>query len=131
MLLIATSLALLVMYAGVKLLIQIQKEILGSPFRFAAWFFLIAGFLVLALTGACCIAMCCKYGSHMMYKNKMMKEDYLEEHHMGYKKMMRYHYGGPDEDCTLNRHCCDGKITKCCSYMDACKVDTTKISRKP
>jgi hypothetical protein len=129
MLLIAASLALLVMYAGVKLLIQIQKEILGNPFRFAAWFFIIAGFLVLALTGACCIAMCCKYGSHMMHKNKMMEDDYLEGHHMGYKKMMKCHYEGSDEDCT--RHCCGNEMVKCCSYMDACKMDTTKINHKP
>jgi hypothetical protein len=128
MLLIAASLALLVMYAGVKLLIQIQKEIPGNLFRFAAWFFIIAGFLVLALTGACCIAMCCKYGSHMMY-NKMMKDDYLEGHPMNHKKMMRYHYEGPDEDC--NRHCCDNEIVKCCSYIDASKRDTTKINHKP
>lgn len=131
MLLIAASLALLVMYAGVKLLIQIQKEIPGNLFRFAAWSFIIAGFLVLILTGACCIAMCCKYGSHMMYNNKMMKDDYLEGHYMGYKKMMKYHHGEPDEDCILNRHCCDNEMGKCCSYIDACKRDTTKINHKP
>ena len=55
MFLIAASLALLVIYAGVKLLIQVKKEILGSSYWRTAWLFIIAGFLVLICTGARCI----------------------------------------------------------------------------
>jgi len=74
--LIAASLALLVIYAGVKLLIQIKKEILGSSFRRAAWFFIIAGSLILICTGARCIYMGSKYRAHMMHmENKTMYND--------------------------------------------------------
>jgi hypothetical protein len=132
MLLVAASLALLVVYAGVKLLIQTQKETLSNLYRCAAWFFIIAGFFMLVITGACCIAMCCKYGSHMMHKeHKMMggDNDYMKgDHHMGYNKMMKYHHGH-DEDYNMYINCCGSQMGKCCSYMDACKTDTAKINR--
>lgn len=47
MLLIASSLTLLAIYAGVKLLIQTQKENLGALYKCVSWFIIIMGFLTL------------------------------------------------------------------------------------
>lgn len=76
MLLIAASLAILVIYAGVKLLIQAKKEILGSSYRRAAWCFILAGFIILICTGAHCAAMCNRYGTHFMcWENEKLNEE--------------------------------------------------------
>ncbi|MBI2270400.1 MAG: hypothetical protein HYU69_08600 [Bacteroidetes bacterium] len=124
-LLVATSLALLVIYAGIKLLIQTKQENLGNLYKGASWFFIIAGLLTLVCIGACCIAMCCKYGMHMMHKGHHMKG-----YHDGYKKEMKYHHGKMDEGCIINFNCCGSEMAKCCSYMDYCKQDTIKYNRK-
>jgi hypothetical protein len=131
MLLVSTSLALLVIYAGVKLLIQTKKETLGSLFRYAAWFFIIAGFFTLAATGAACLAVCAKYGMHMMHKNKMMGDErYMMGHHkkmMGHhkdhKKKMKYYHGESDRDCTVNINCGCGIMCKCDDNDSGCKCD--------
>jgi len=132
-LLVAISLALLVVYAGVKLLIQTKRETLGHLYRCAAWFFIIAGFLTLACTGACCIAMCCKYGMGMMRKeHKMMGDEedhYMKGYHKGYKKMMKYHHREHDEGCTVNINCCGEGMEKCCNYTDVCKRDTMSYKK--
>jgi len=78
MILIAASLALLVIYAGVKLLIQAKKEILGSSYRRAAWSFIIAGFIILACACVHCTAMYHRYGTHIMYWGT---EKYNDENH--------------------------------------------------
>jgi hypothetical protein len=115
MLLIAVSLALLVVYAGVKLLIQAKKEILGNGYRFVAWLFIIAGFLTLACTG---MAMCHKYNS------KMMGYRYWKGNHNG----MNFRQGWDDkEGC-----CARIDTSRCCQYNDARITDTLKnSSRKP
>lgn len=130
-LLVANSLALLVIYAGIKLLIQTKRESLGNIFKAASWFFIISGLLTLACIGACCIAMCCKYGMNMMHKKHGMMWDGKEHHmmkdyHDKYKKKMKYHHGAMEEGCTINLNCCGTEMGKCCSYMDYCKMDTTK-----
>jgi hypothetical protein len=133
-LLIAASLALLVIYAGVKLLIQTKKESLGNLYRAASWFFIIAGFLTLACTGACCIALCCKYGAKMMHKqHKMMGygEDYqMKDHHKGYKYMMKRHWDSRDGSDKIIINCCGNGIEKCCDYRDICKPDTMNYNQK-
>jgi hypothetical protein len=131
MLLISSSLALLVIYAGVKLLIQTKKELLGNLFRCAAWFFIIAGFLTLVCTGACCIAMCCKYGSKMMHKeHKMMGygDEGMKWHFKDYNKM-RHHkeYGGY---CCSEGNCGGSGEFKCSDHSNACHLDTANYNRK-
>jgi hypothetical protein len=134
MLLVASALALLVVYAGVNLLIQTKKETLGNRVKCAAWFFIIAGFLILACAGACCIAMCCRYGSKMMRQEHKMMGGYenedMKEHFKHYKKMMKYHRMQSGEGCVVNINCCSSEMEKCCDYRDACKPDTMKYNRK-
>src|SRR5438270_165258 len=133
-LLIAAPLALLVVYAGIKLLIQTKREVLGHLYKCASWFFIIAGLLTLACIGACGIAMCCKYGMGMMHKkNKMMHEYYHGDmhEHMGWdhhKKMMK-HFCKDEEGCAININCCGRDIEKCCSYTDVCKPDTMRCKK--
>jgi hypothetical protein len=128
MILIASSLALLVIYAGVKLLIQTKRESLSNLFRYAAWFFIIAGFVTLTCAGACCIAMYCKHGLKMMHKeNKMMGDDrYKKRYHKGHKKMMKYHHKKHAEGSVVNINCCSHEIEKHCDYGKAGKMDTLK-----
>jgi hypothetical protein len=130
MLLIASSLALLVVYAGVKLLIQSGKEALGRPYQCGAWCFIIAGFLILACSGICCIAKCCRYGQHMMMmkEHMLMKRDHSwerdmrEDHH---EKMMRHHHHG-EEACMEEMICCPEHMVKCYVFKgEDCKTDTT------
>jgi hypothetical protein len=123
-LLIAGSLALLVVYAGVKLHIQTKKETLGNPYRCAAWFFIVSGFLILACSGACCIAKCCKYGMGMMHKEKMMGYggDGDMKQHDHFKKKMNCHYHEEEGQCEAE--CCSRKMERCCSYMEVCKKDS-------
>ncbi|MGZ3901314.1 MAG: hypothetical protein ACXVNM_00805 [Bacteroidia bacterium] len=132
MLLIASSLALLVVYAGVKLLIQSKKEALVNQFRYAAWFFIVAGFLILACTGAFCIAMCCSYGAKMMHgQHSMMGSEghCMKEHQGEYKKMMKYHHQYEGGGCMINRNCCDSQMEKCCDKSNMCKPDSMKCRK--
>jgi len=85
MLLIACSLALLVMYAGVKLMAQIQKESLGKMYCYFSWFMIISGFLMIMCIGCFAVIRCCHYPEQMMEKKyKMMKE-------------RRFHEGGMED----------------------------------
>jgi predicted membrane protein len=136
MLLIAASLALLVVHAGVKLLIQAKRETLGNLYRCAAWFFIISGFLTLLIAIICCIAMFFVHGAQMMMKmhkeNKMMfDQDHMGMHHKGNMKMMKFHHGWNNEDCNENMNCCSKEMSKCCSYTDYCKTDSLKHVHKP
>jgi hypothetical protein len=134
MIIIGSSLALLVIYAGIKLLIQVKRESLSHLFRFAAGFFIVAGFLTLACAGACCIAMCCKYGSHMMHKeHKMMAHDGYDGydgdnemyHHRAFSGMGG-HYRCDKDECSN----CKVEGTKnCCDPNGVCKIDTAKYKR--
>lgn len=131
MILVASALALLVIYAGVKLLIQTKRESLSNLFRCAAWFFIIAGFLTLACAGACCIILCCKYGMKMMHKEHAIMgdgHDGMKGYHKRHKKMMKYHppHG---EGSIVNINCCDHEMNKCCDYMEVCKMDSVKYKR--
>ena len=132
MILIGSSLALLVIYAGVKLLIQAKKEMLGHIYNCAAWFFIIAGFLSLACAGTCCIAMCCKYGTKMMHKEHGRMDgghNDMEGYHMNHKKMMHCHPMEHDAGCMVNINCCEHSMDKCCDYMNVCKPDSVKYKR--
>jgi len=72
MLLIATGVALLVIFAGMKLLAQTKKDALGNMFKYVSWFITIMGFLMLLCVGAHCIMRHCHRGGHcMMMKTEM------------------------------------------------------------
>lgn len=147
MLLVAISLAIMIVYAGVKLLIQINKEGLGMIYRCAAWAFIIAGFITLTITCIICIALCCRYGMHMMQMNhKMMGHDngqymgrymrgqntdyyYMKDYHKSMKKMMKCHH--KEKDCEKNKDCSHkmksgGDMDMCSMHAAMCKSDTMK-----
>ncbi len=87
MLLIACSLALLVMYAGVKLLAQIQKESLGKLYCYFSWFMIVSGFLMLLCIGCFAVIRCCHYPERMMEeKYKMMNHSYMMMDRRGYEE---------------------------------------------
>ena len=133
-LLVASSLALLVVFAGVKLLIQVNRETLGNLYKCAAWFFIISGFVILASTGACCIVMCFKYGAKMMHKaHKMMmggEGHYMKGGDKSHKKMMKYHCAGQHEGCRSNMNCCRYEMDQCYGHKDVCKTDTMKCNKR-
>ncbi len=131
MLLAAASLALLVVYAGIKLHIQTAKETLGTLYRCASWFFIISGFVILACAGVCCIAKCCKYGQKMMHKDqKMMK---WPHHKHGIMEMeedddrMKYHYRKHANSCYHHDNCGVQEMNKCCTIREnACRTDSAQ-----
>jgi len=133
MLLIATALALLVVYAGVKLLIQVKKETLGNLYKGAAWFFIVAGFATLASAGALCVAKCVKYGTKMMYREHRMRggDGYndMKKRYKHHKKMMKYHERDMRDDkvVCVNYGCCP---TDKNFAGDACPTDTLKKTHK-
>jgi len=150
MLLIAASLALLVVYAGVKLLIQSKRETLGNLYKCAAWFFIVSGFFTLFIAIISCIAMFFMHGAKMMMmhkegkmmmhkEGKMFGHDSMCKYNKGSMKMMKCKHGGCGESCSGN--CCGGcndnmnycrkDMGKCCSYMDYCKPDSMKNAHKP
>jgi len=102
MLLIAFALALLVIVAGMKLLINTKKEMLGNFYKFVSWFVIVMGFLMLLFT--CCSGMC-----HMCFKKERMMKMMEERHHFyggmqgeeGCCKMMHDCYGGAE----MKEHC--------------------------
>ena len=96
MLLISGSLALLVVFAGVMLLIQVKKEALNQVYRFAAWCFMVSGLLMFISTGAVGIALCFKYGAKMMKKEYKMKG---RDYHKGDYGHMWYNM--PDKMMTI------------------------------
>jgi hypothetical protein len=125
--LVAAPLAILVIYAGLKLLIQTKKEMLGNFYRYASWFFIISGFFILVCAGACCIVMCCKYGSKMMHKEHKMKRHYegrYMEDDRSHKGMMKSCHCDRDMDRKVVANCGCGERLKCCDYNEVCKMDT-------
>lgn len=150
-LLVASSLALLVVYAGIKLLIQCRKETLGVLYRCASWFFIASGLLILLTAGACCIAMCCNYGMHMMMNKKQghmgayhghyrMDEREMDDY-KGHKRMQKCYQDRMD-GCGMQKCCqdktggcgnatwCSREKDDCCQQGDhSCKRDTSKTYR--
>lgn len=96
MLLIATSLSLLAIVAGMFLLAQTKKENLGNLFKYVSYFVVITGFLSLICIGTRCV-MRCSYGG------------------AGNCGMMQY---GGDMKCKemmMDDQCHKGMKMKCCS----------------
>jgi hypothetical protein len=99
-LLVAVALALLVIYAGIKLLIQVKKEALGNLYKIAAWGLIIAAKVLILMVAVASILMCLKFG---MRKNKM-KHRFENQggmwHHQMHGGMM--HQGGQNGMCGMN-----------------------------
>ena len=77
MCIIAFTLGLLVIVAGMKLLAQTQKDNLGNLFKYVSWFVIVMGFLSLLGTGLHCAMNCCHRHEHrmMMRECRMMDND--------------------------------------------------------
>ncbi|HTA83979.1 MAG TPA: hypothetical protein VK783_13635 [Bacteroidia bacterium] len=77
MCIIAFTLGLLVIVAGMKLLAQTQKDNLSNLFKYVSWFVIVMGFLSLIGTGLHCAMNCCHRHEHrmMMRECRMMDND--------------------------------------------------------
>jgi len=75
MLLIACSLALIVIYAGMKLLAQTKREVLGNLYKYVSLFLVTIGFLLLICISCCGMMRCCHMGERMMERKCMMMEE--------------------------------------------------------
>jgi hypothetical protein len=127
MLLIASPLALLVIYAGMKLLAQTKKEALGNLHKYVSWFLVIMGFLLLFGISCACIVRCCHQGERMMeQKCKMMEErNFNGGCQMGGQMpcMMMYGHGRMMEGCCggmMNRRHHGGEMEGCCNEREEC-----------
>ncbi len=109
MLLIASALALLVIYAGMKLYALTKKEGLSNLFKYMSWFIVIMGFLILICVGAHCLMRCCLRGEHNMMMRTEMRDDGWGNRHM---EGMYCHHDG-----MMRGGCCDGMRDGCCDGM--------------
>jgi hypothetical protein len=150
-LLIAGALALLVIYAGIILLIQVKREALGNPYRIAAWGLIIAGKLLLILIAVGCVVACLRFGMKM--RKGRMKQGYenyegMGYHHKMHAKMMHdmggmdgmgsHPMGGMgsckmDGTCGMQNHCkmngVEGGKDCCANMMMNCAADSVKKKR--
>lgn len=109
MLLIAASLAFLVIYAGIKLLIQTQQETLDKLYKYVACLFIAAGFFILA--GAACLSLvhfCYKGGAMMERRHRIM-----EGKHEGKGPMMDHTNMEHYRMMMGNMSCSDGREDAC------------------
>lgn len=88
MLVIACSLALLVIYAGANLLMRVKAEQPGRFYKYVSWFLITVGFLLVLSTGAllgasCCMQPACQHGHGCCLHQKM--------HHPGSASRMWHH----------------------------------------
>ena len=97
MLLIACSLALLVIVAGMKLLAQTQKETLSNLYKYVSWFTVIMGFLILICIGCRMVIHGFHHGDRMMEgRGHMMEEGYFTSPPM---------MGSQRGDCMMMQDC--------------------------
>ena len=87
MLLIAFTLALLVIVAGMKLMAQAQKESLGNLYKYVSWFVVVMGFLCLL-----CVGMHCAMRCHRNHCERMENRCEMHEH-SGCNEMMHCNHG--------------------------------------
>jgi hypothetical protein len=128
LLLIAFTLCLLVIVAGMKLLAQTQKDNLGNLYKYVSMFIIVMGFLSLLCVGVHCIMGCCHRGEHrmMMRKCRMMDNDCSGVNgcgdEMGCERGMRHNDRCMMQsgDCNMSGNCImNGK----CSEGSDCKED--------
>lgn len=94
MLIIACSLALLVIYAGAKLGIQVKLNALNRLYGYISWFMIIMGFLLVLGTGAAAAFRCCQAFSGM--------HGSCGGHHQSYRMHAKNSCGG---DCDSRSTC--------------------------
>lgn len=123
MLLIACTLALLVIIVGMKFLAQVQKENLGNLYKYVTWFVIIMGFLCLLCIGArCALRHCSKYNSCTMQQNcPMMDHDGCSGmgNMGGCGNMM-----GCCNHCMMNRGCNEDMRGGCGNMSDKCQHES-------
>lgn len=122
MTLIATSLALLAIAAGLFLLDKTRKESLGNLFKFSSWLIIVVGFLCLACISVRGFMHCGKGGCNIEKRCERMQEGCVE-------KQMNCHKTGM-EDCGkhgMMQECChmDKHEEKCCASREKSCTKTT------
>lgn len=132
MLLVACALALLVIYAGMKLLALTKKDSLGNLYRYVSWFIIIVGFLLVLCVAAHCVMRVCHCGDKMMMQTDMRDGydgrgmDGMNHH----RWMMRDGcYGGMMRgSCDGTMRGCDGSMKDgaCCGGMNGGHCDGMK-----
>ncbi len=139
MLLIACSLALLVMYAGVKLLALTQKEALGNLYKYFSWFTILMGFLLLMCVSCFAVIRCFRIHEQMMNGKQhydgfgrdgkmgpfMMWDGHINNGEMdGFWRRREGHQERMDGECRYDG-VCDGKDGECQMKKDeALKKDS-------
>jgi hypothetical protein len=136
MLLIAFGIALLVIVAGIKLLIHIQKETLGNFYKYVSWFVVTMGFLMLFFISCAGVCRLCFAKERMMeHKFKMMEEKHHEffggREEDGYERRGDYHgkmgRWEREEGCERNEmrgnysereECCERKKEECHKWKE-------------
>ncbi|MGP8217542.1 MAG: hypothetical protein ACLQQ4_18380 [Bacteroidia bacterium] len=108
MLLIAFTIGLLVIVAGMKLLAQTQKENLGILYKYVSWFVVIMGFLSLICVGMHCIVNHCRNAEKCRMENRYGMDDggYYNMH--GCNDMMRCNHRMGGGNCMMMHGGCDG-----------------------
>ncbi len=141
MLLIAFGIALLVIVAGMKLLIHIQKEMLGNFYKYVSWFVVTMGFLMLFFISCAGVCRLCFARERMMeHKFKMMEEEhqgFFSGRESGYERMGGYHgkmgRWDREEGCERNEmrggfpeheECCERNKEECHKWKEKHEEET-------
>ncbi len=99
LLLISTSLALLVTYAGVKLLMQVQKDELNNLYKYVSWFFIITGLFTLLIT-------LCFFMIKVKNQGEIIMKENFKNHGIG--------INNNELDACMKIYGCEIKHAKCC-----------------
>ncbi|HWY11648.1 MAG TPA: hypothetical protein VN026_10005 [Bacteroidia bacterium] len=147
MLLIGCSLALLVIYAGMKLMAQTEKENLGKMYKYVSMFLVVMGFLMISGAACCGIMRCCHRGHEMMERKERMMEERCFGNscmggQMGHHNMMfrqRMNMEGCCEGMMMNGSCgmmmrgggCEGEMNGCHGkMMGKCRGDNEECDEE-
>lgn len=122
MLLIACTLALLVIVAGMKLMAQTQKDNLGNLYKYVSWFVVVMGFLCLLCVGMHCAMRCCHKHERMNRHCEMYMHEGCDGGMMNCNRGMM---GG----CMMHQGCdemmgnSNCNMSGSCNNMGNCKED--------
>jgi hypothetical protein len=134
MLLIASSVTLLAIFAGVKLLIQTQKENLSTLYKCVSWFIIIMGFLILTCVMCQSVIRYHRMGEARM-ENKIRMMGSCHDNNMS--TMRGGHSGYCMMGCGPQRKMMEGCCSKmmmgtgCCDEeKESCKNECEGMSEK-
>ena len=126
MLLIGCSLALLVIFAGMKLMAQTEKDNLGKMYKYVSMFIVLMGFLMIAGAACCGIMRCCHRGHEMMEKKERMMEcgemnNSCMGGGMGHHNMFFKHRFSSGGCCGMMMRGCGEEMNNCCEeHSEGC-----------